>query len=156
MVGEQVTGFNVFKELLTDAEIREVFDTINSAGNGLITKKEISFYLDFLRIEVTEEDLVEMIKLCDCDLEDHVDFPSFESMVKSVYPLAHNNMPTKDIRMRRQAIETSARDGKLSSMILTENQESKSKLIAALSEPGPKSTRVLSPPKPTSKFARKI
>lgn len=54
-------------------------------------------------------------------------------MIKSIYPLAHNTLPTQDIKAKKKALDTT-RQNQLLSLVLADNKESKNRLISAITE----------------------
>lgn len=81
---EAFTPFN-----FSEAEIREVFDTLDVYNKKYLTNSEVSMFLEIMGEEAKPEEINEMIRMCDAEGNGRVYFSEFLKMAqgKSLAPI---------------------------------------------------------------------
>eukprot|EP01083_Nonionella_stella_P155580 502740_1 len=77
----QFTLDNLYIKEFTDKEIKQCFDDFDLDGNGFICTAEIMQCLRLLGEIVTDEEVDEMIKLCDKNGDGQIEFEEFQEMI---------------------------------------------------------------------------
>ena len=67
MIDEKNAQYDYVKGMFTEDEIKDAFNIIDINKDGSITMEDLSFFLDFIGEKATQEDLEEMVKMCDVD-----------------------------------------------------------------------------------------
>ena len=99
---------NSVKGLFSEGEIKEAFDTLDMNKNGHITAEDLAFFLDVLEEEVQEEEIEEMIRLCDIEGNGKVKYEEFQRMASgtSLAPIGQAYPPTFQMIERKKQLET--------------------------------------------------
>lgn len=99
---------NSVKGLFSESEIKEAFDTLDMNKNGFITADDLGFFLDVLEEEVQEEEIEEMIRLCDIEGNGKVKYEEFQRMSsgQSLAPIGQAYPPTFQMIERKKQLET--------------------------------------------------
>ena len=66
---------------ISDAQIREVFDTFDADRNGSIDKNEIKKVCEALGLDANESDISDLIKQADADGNGKIEFEEFKNAV---------------------------------------------------------------------------
>lgn len=77
---------NFGRQPFSDDEIRETFKVFDLNKNGYIGTAEVKFVLDYLKEEVTDEEIDEMIRMLDTDGDGQVNFKEFYKMATGLTP----------------------------------------------------------------------
>jgi hypothetical protein len=94
----------VRKEPFTEAEIQEAFQTFDLNGNGFVGPAEIRFVMDALGEQCTDEEIDEMIRMIDVDLDAQVNYREFYKMASG-----HTSAPAKVKSMAEKKAEEAIR-----------------------------------------------
>ena len=85
-----------------ETELKEAFDILDMNKQGYLTKDELFFFIDLLVQDglvqnVTEEEIDEMVRLCDKEGDQKVRFDEFVKMAqnKNLNPIGQAFQPTK-------------------------------------------------------------
>merc|ERR1719401_3008006 len=65
----------------SEEEIKEAFDTFDLDKNRFVGAMEIKHILDVIGEEATDEEIDEMIRMCDADGDGQVTFDEFQKMM---------------------------------------------------------------------------
>lgn len=107
-IDENNPDYNSVQGLFTESEIKEAFDTLDMNKNQYITAEELAFFLDVLEEEVQEEEIEEMIRLCDIEGNGKVKYEEFQRMAsgQSLAPIGQAYPPTFQMIERKKQLET--------------------------------------------------
>uniref|UniRef100_A0A7S4W8S3 EF-hand domain-containing protein n=1 Tax=Alexandrium monilatum TaxID=311494 RepID=A0A7S4W8S3_9DINO len=81
----------------TDEEIKQAFDTFDLDRNRFVGAAEIQHILGVIGEEVTDEEIDEMIRICDTDGDGQVTFDEFYKMMTEPEPPAPPPVPTRRV-----------------------------------------------------------
>ena len=71
---EKNPDYTLIKDQFTKAEIKEAFDYLAMTNSKTITFKDLEFFLEVLEEDVDEDDIKEMIRMCDFEGNNQVFF----------------------------------------------------------------------------------
>ena len=74
---KQKPDYEYLKGLFSEEEIKEAFSTLDYNKDGNITAEDITFFLEYIGEQATEEEIEEMIKMCDADGNGEVSYDEF-------------------------------------------------------------------------------
>lgn len=63
--------------MFTEDEIKQSFEILDMNRDGAITTEDLVFYLEFLGEKATQEEIEEMIRMCDLDGSGEVKLEEF-------------------------------------------------------------------------------
>ena len=66
--------------MFTEEEVKDAFNVLDINKDGSITADDLSFFLDFIGEKANQEDIEEMIKMCDLDGSGEVKFEEFSKL----------------------------------------------------------------------------
>ena len=125
---------NSVKGLFSESEIKEAFDTLDMNKNGYITTEDLAFFLDVLEEEVQEEEIEEMIRLCDIEGHGKVKYEEFQRMAsgQSLAPIGQAYPPTFDMIERKKQLETMEpkQSNSLMKMEFFKNLENENRIVS--------------------------
>lgn len=89
--------------MFTEDEIRQSFEILDMNRDGAITTEDLVFYLEFIGEKATQEEIEEMIRMCDLDGSGEVKLEEFQKMAGgwSLTPLGQAYPPTKELVEKR-------------------------------------------------------
>jgi hypothetical protein len=100
---EQNAQYDYVRGMFSEEEVREAFGILDLNKDGAITVEDLSYFLDFIGEKATQEELEEMIRMCDLDGGGEVKYDEFWRMAGgwSLTPIGQAYPPTKDLVERR-------------------------------------------------------
>ena len=66
--------------MFTEDEIKEAFQTIDYDRDGLIKASDLQFFLEYIGEKVDDDEIEEMINMCDIDGNNEVSFEEFRKL----------------------------------------------------------------------------
>jgi Ca2+-binding EF-hand superfamily protein len=66
--------------MFTEEEVKDAFTILDMNKDGAITSEDLLFFLDFIGEKATQEEVEEMIKMCDRDGGGDVKYEEFFKM----------------------------------------------------------------------------
>lgn len=130
--------YNSVQGLFTESEIKEAFDTLDMNKNGYITAEELAFFLDVLEEEAQEEEIEEMVRLCDIEGNGKVNWEEFHRMAsgQSLAPIGQAHPPTFQMIERKKQLENMElkQDNSLAKMKLLKNLDNDNSIVSKRNE----------------------
>ena len=140
---------NSVKGLFSEGEIKEAFDTLDMNKNGYITTEDLGFFLDVLEEEVQEEEIEEMIRLCDIEGNGRVKYEEFQRMAsgQSLAPIGQAYPPTFQMIERKKQLETMElkQNNSLAKMDFLKNIDNENSLVSKRNEFDSMDNTILNP-----------
>lgn len=104
---EKNPDYTVIKDQFTKTEIKEAFDYLAMTNGKFITIKDLEFFLDVLEEDINEEDIREMIRMCDFEGNNQVRYEEFEKMAtgQSLAPIGQAFPPTFQMIEKKKQLE---------------------------------------------------
>mgnify|MGYP000403906875 CR=1 FL=1 len=103
--GVDSTGYDINRELFSDDDIREAFNTIDINHDGEITADELSFFLKCMNQPHTAEEVEEMIKMVSSDGRKVV-IEDFKKVGRGkIPPFAAIRQPESELRNKQDVLD---------------------------------------------------
>jgi hypothetical protein len=77
VIDENTADYDYVKGMFTEEEIKEAFATIDYNKDGHITADDLHFFLEYIGEKVEDDEIEEMIKMCDIDGNGEVCYEEF-------------------------------------------------------------------------------
>lgn len=109
----------------SDDEIKQAFDTFDLDKNRFVGAAEIAHILQVIGEDVTDEEIDEMIRLCDADGDGQVTFDEFKKLMSNPPPPPQPPTAKKAPKRRNRAARTQKFVTSFSSLELAEDKRKK-------------------------------
>lgn len=130
-IDEHNAQYDYIKGMFSEEEIREAFNVLDMNKDQGITAEDLSFFLDFIGEKATNEEIEEMIRMCDFDGSGEVHFDEFLKMARglSLTPLGQAYPPNRELvekrtqlnqMMMEKEIQEVAKKGKITPAMVEE------------------------------------
>eukprot|EP00929_Paragymnodinium_shiwhaense_P004549 TRINITY_DN105584_c0_g1_i1.p1 TRINITY_DN105584_c0_g1~~TRINITY_DN105584_c0_g1_i1.p1 ORF type:complete len:352 (+),score=109.62 TRINITY_DN105584_c0_g1_i1:94-1149(+) len=100
---EQVIQPGLEHRPFKDDEIKQAFDTFDLDGNRFVGAQELRHILDIIGEDATDEEIDEMIRMCDNDGDGQVTFDEFHRMMTTPEPPKPPAVPPRVAQKKRGA-----------------------------------------------------
>ncbi|KAM3147455.1 hypothetical protein pb186bvf_000262 [Paramecium bursaria] len=106
IIDENNQQYDYIKGMFTEEEIKETFNILDLNKDGGIGAEDLFFFLDFIGERPTQEEVEEMIRLCDYDGSGEVRFEEFRKLARgdSLAPLGQAFPPSKELVEKRNLL----------------------------------------------------
>lgn len=81
VVNEENAEYNYIRGYFTKEDAEEAFSILDINQKDAITAEDLSFYLEYIRVPATPEEIQEMIKMCDKNGNGEVTLEEFTKLV---------------------------------------------------------------------------
>ena len=101
---DKITGYDINKECLSEEQLLRSFRILDIGKDEQISEEDLSFVLDYLKEDYTQEEVKEMINMLSSDKK-YVNFEDFKKLGQgSILPLANFKMPDLSTSKKQQIL----------------------------------------------------